>query len=249
MDIFLIQTVHKINISLLTSGQPYFWKQNETSKTNNKTNNLYLKAKSPIWFRASKLQEVYILDAIIFFLLFYSYICHVGLKKMTKELTYKQLNGNCNFQRKLKCWNSKIHSFPAQSRSGLSGGSCHGAGPQFGAPWLRASASSVPWKCLILPDGSFCFEDWCLGGQSRKPPAICFSLCTRQDHPEFCWEKYYTSSWAHTLAPGWTVSWQGPQARRAETISLDEPTRLYRTSHHARPISLFPSPVFSSMPR
>lgn len=116
--------------------------------------------------------------------------------------------------------------------------SCSGARPPFWALLTSGSClPSVSWKCLVLPGGSFSFEDWCLEEQSGKPPAICFSLCTRQDHPEVCLEKYYTSSWAcgSEISPGFPLKLTaGPGEDSKE-----------RTSHNSRP-SLCPLPQYSA---
>lgn len=72
--------------------------------------------------------------------------------------------------------------------------SCPRARPRSGLVRPRASSSSASCKGLVLPGGSFSFEDWRSEEESGKPPAICFLLCTRRDHPAGRLEKKHSSS-------------------------------------------------------
>lgn len=76
--------------------------------------------------------------------------------------------------------------------------SCPRARPRSGLVRPRASSSSASCKGLVLPGGSFSFEDWRSEEESGKPPAICFLLCTRRDHPAGHLEKKHSSSRACT---------------------------------------------------
>lgn len=98
-------------------------------------------------------------------------------------------------EKKCKGINIQKDSFPAKSRSQLSSTAVAGQGLHSGLDRPQAAASAVSCKYLILPGGSFSFEDWCLEEQSGKALAICFSLCARQDHPEVRWRNI-------TPAPG-----------------------------------------------
>lgn len=153
----------------------------------------------------------------------------------------------------VKCLNLKkiINYLSSQERKLAPSAAVTGWGLSSGRAWPLASASSVSWQCPVLPGGSFSFEDGCLEEQSREPPAICLSLCTRQDHPGSGLEKYCTGSGAgaQILARPAQWCWQGARRGQQRKFSWTESPRLCRMSHPSRPTSLAPSPIFNSMRR
>lgn len=142
-----------------------------------------------------------------FFLLFHGYS---ACERNAKELTPKKVS----FQPKVE---------------GAEQHSCYGARPPF---WARLTSGFclplVSWKYFVLSGGSFSFEDWCLEEESGKPPAIWFSLCSRQDHPEVCLEKYYTSFWACSsdTSPDCAVKLMAGQLKIGKRVCLDRVTRI-----------------------
>lgn len=140
--------------------------------------------------------------------------------------------------------------------------SCPRARPRSGLVRPRASSSSASCKGLVLPGGSFSFEDWRSEEESGKPPAICFLLCTRRDHPVGRLEKKHSSSRACisdaslgvaaklTTGPG-TGDWRGrsppPSAERHPPP--DPPPEFYRVESTSR--CPCPSPLITDirMPR
>lgn len=114
--------------------------------------------------------------------------------------------------------------------------SCYGtSSPPF---WARPTSGfclpSVCWKHLVLPGGSFSFEDWCLEEDSGKPPAICFSLCSGQDHTEICLEKSYNSSWASgsEISSGCAGRLTTSPAEDREEAHLGGQSQRSKTEHH-----------------